>query len=72
MLSEDTLNRYRQMSLGARLELVLRMIKEQTPGLFEGAPQIVQRRFEVLRRQNDERNRALREGLARVDRVRHE
>lgn len=52
------------MSLGERLALVLKMIQEQTPGLFEGSPEIVARRFELLRRQNDERNDSLRHGLA--------
>jgi hypothetical protein len=66
MLSEETLERYRRMTVEERLNLTLRMIRESTPALFEGPPEVVARRFELLRRQNDERNRRMLEGIARA------
>jgi hypothetical protein len=51
MLSRETLERYKRMTPSERLELTLRMIEESIPALLEGP------RFELLRRQNDERNR---------------
>jgi hypothetical protein len=66
MLSQETLQRYRRMTDAERLKLTLQMICENTPALFEGPPEIVARRFELLRRQNDERNRRMLEGIARA------
>lgn len=65
MLSRTTLERYRAMSLSERLRLILQMIQEATPMLLEGPPEVVDRRFDLLRRQNNERNRRMREGMAR-------
>jgi hypothetical protein len=42
------------------------MIREAIPYLLEGTPQQVDRRFELLRRQNDERNRRMLEAIART------
>jgi hypothetical protein len=66
MLSPETLERYRRMTLSERLRLVLEMIQEATPYLLEGPPEVVARRFELLGRQNDERNRRMLEGIART------
>jgi len=66
MLSPETLERYRQMSLSERLGLVLQMIRDETPLLLAGPPEVVDRRFELLRRENDLRNQAMLEGLARA------
>jgi hypothetical protein len=68
MLSAETLELYRQMTPGERLSLALRMTTEQTPWLFSGPPEMVARRFELLRRQNDERNRRMCEAMARAER----
>jgi hypothetical protein len=54
------------MSLSERLKLVLEMMSEATPQLLEGSPEVVRRRFELLRLQNDERNRRMLEGIART------
>jgi hypothetical protein len=56
MLSEETLAEYRRMTPGQRLSLTLRMIKENTPYLLKGSPEVVARRFELLQRENDARN----------------
>lgn len=66
MLSQETLDEYRRMTPGQRLELTLEMIRENTPYLFKGPPEVVERRFELLRRQNDERNRLMLEAIART------
>ena len=66
MLSPEALERYRQMTLSERLAPVLQMIREETPHLLAGPPEVVDRRFELLRRENDLRNRAMLEGLARA------
>jgi len=71
MLSRETLERYRQMTPGERLALAFRLTDEATPYLFAGTPEQVKRRFELLRRQNDERTQRILEGIARTMR-RHE
>lgn len=68
MLSCETLERYRQITPGERLALAFRLTDEATPYLFAGTPKQVKRRFALLRRQNDERNRRMLEGIARTKR----
>ena len=66
MLSQETLQRYRQMSVGERLALTLKMSAEALPHLLSGTPEQVERKFVLLRRENNERNRRILEGLARA------
>ncbi len=66
MLSPETLEAYRRMTLGERLRLTLEMIDEATPYLLAGPPEVVRRRFERLRQENDERNRLMLTALARL------
>lgn len=66
MLSEETLAEYRRMTPGQRLSLTLRMIKENTPYLLKGPPEVVGRRFELLQRENDARNQNMLTVLART------
>ena len=66
MLSRETLEQYRRMTSSERLRLTLEMIREATPFLLRGTPQQVDRRFELLRLQNDLRNRRMLEGIART------
>lgn len=68
MLSQESLEQYRRMSPSERLRLVLEMIREETPYLLRGTPEQVDRRFELLRLQNDDRNRRMLEGIARTRR----
>lgn len=65
MLSKETLEGYRRMTPSQRLALTLRMIEENEPYLYMGTPEVVARRFELLRRENDARNRNMLEGIAR-------
>ncbi len=66
MMSAETRERYRRMSPAERLRLTLEMIQEVTPDLLRGTPEQVDRRFALLRGQNDQRNRLMLEGIART------
>jgi hypothetical protein len=66
MISPETAQCYRRMTPSQRLQLTLEMIREATPFLLQGTPQQVDRRFELLRLQNDGRNRRILEGIART------
>jgi hypothetical protein len=66
MLSKETLEEYRKMTPGQRLSLTLRMIKENTPYLFKGPPEVVDRRFELLHRENEARNKNMLTAIART------
>ena len=66
VLSKETLERYRRMTTSERAALVVQSMRENWPAMFEGSEQKVARRFELLRRQNDERNRNMLEALARI------
>ncbi len=68
MLSPESLEQYRRMSPSERLRLTLQMIDEAIPYLFRGTPEEVDRRFELLRRENDERNRRMLAAIARTRR----
>jgi hypothetical protein len=66
MMSPETAECYRRMTPSERLRLTLQMIREATPFLLRGTPEQVDRRFELLRLQNDARNRSMLEGIART------
>jgi hypothetical protein len=66
MMSPETVQRYRRMTPSQRLQLTLEMIREATPFLLRGTPEQVDRRFELLRLQNDQRNRSMLKGIART------
>jgi hypothetical protein len=68
MMSRETAERYRRMTPAERLRLTLEMTEEAVPYLLRGTPEQVARRFELLRRQNDDRNRRMLEGIARTRR----
>jgi hypothetical protein len=72
MLSRETLEKYRRMTSGERLALTFRLTDEATPYLFAGPPGQVKKRFELLRRQNDERNKRILAGLKSLDPRDHE
>jgi hypothetical protein len=64
MLSCETLEAYRRMTASQRLALTLQMMRENTPYLLRGPPDVVARRFERLRRENDARNRNMLTAIA--------
>jgi hypothetical protein len=53
MLSRETIEAYRRMTPGQRLTLTLRAIRESWPYLLYGSKEVVDRRFELIRREND-------------------
>ena len=57
------------MANAERLKLTLQMMSEAWPALFQGPPEVVDRRFELRRRQNDERNRGMLEAIARTGKI---
>jgi hypothetical protein len=65
MLSPETLEQYRQMTLGERLDLTLRLIRESTFYMLSGPQDVVSRRFQLLRRENDLRNENMLRAFAR-------
>ncbi len=56
MLSLEQLELYRRMTPGERLALSLKMAEEQWPQMMSGSPEVVDRRFELINRENDARN----------------
>ena len=68
MLSPETLERYRRMTVGERLALTLEFTAESEPYLLFGTPEQVRRKFELLRRENNERNRNMLKAIARTKR----
>ncbi|MCA9121742.1 MAG: hypothetical protein H6822_07365 [Planctomycetaceae bacterium] len=64
MLHPETLEAYRRMTPSERLRLTLEMTRENGPR-FRGAPELVEGRFELLRTQNDDRNRRMLAAIAR-------
>jgi hypothetical protein len=66
MLSPETLETYRRMTPAQRLQLTLQMIRENRPYLLRGSPEVVARRFELLRLENDERNKNMLTAIART------
>jgi hypothetical protein len=66
MLSEETLEHYRRMSIPERMKLALQMMDEGMGYLLQGSPEVVDRRFELLRRENDARNVNMLTAIART------
>lgn len=66
MLSREKLEEYRRMPLSERIKLVLEMSDEAARQMLEGPSEVVARRFELLRLQNDARNRRMLAGIART------
>ncbi len=69
MLSSETLEKYRQMTPSERLQLTFELCGPAWKAICEGDPEIVRRRFERLRQENDLRNRRMCDGFLRGDRV---
>ncbi len=66
MMSQQSAEEWRRKPVSERLKIVLRMMDEAVPYLLCGTPEQIERRFELLRRQNDERNRNMLTGIART------
>ncbi|QDT76301.1 hypothetical protein [Lacipirellula limnantheis] len=66
MLSTETLDEHRRMTPGERFSLTLRAIRENIPPLGAGPPELVSRRSELMRRENDLRNENMLRAFART------
>lgn len=66
MLSPETLEEYRRVTIPQRLKLALRMMEEGIRRLNQGDPEVVKRRLELLRRENDDRNKNMLTAIART------
>jgi len=66
MLSQETLQAYRRMTPSERLALTFQAMRESLPYLLQGDPEVVDRKFERIRRENDLGNRRMLEGLAKA------
>ena len=64
MMSAETREQYRRMTTSERLAITFELIRFNLPALLQGPRELVDRRFELLRRQNDERNRLVLEKIA--------
>lgn len=71
MLSPRSLEAYRQMTPAQRLRLTLNLSRSAWAAMLVGSDEVVRRRFERLRQQNDVRNdrlcEAFRESQQRLD-----
>ena len=56
MLSQETLKQYRRMTPSERLAQTILSMEGIDRALLSGTPQQVDRKFELLRRENDLRN----------------
>ena len=70
MLGKEAIEAYRRMTPGQRLALTLQAIRESQAYLSVGSPEVVRRRFERMRNENDARNRQMRVKLAEAERQR--
>jgi hypothetical protein len=68
MLSQETLDSYRRMTPGQRIELTFELIRENTPYLLVGDPDVVRRRFELIERENTPRDEKIVAALAKLPR----
>jgi hypothetical protein len=66
LLSQETLEQYRRMTIGERLDLTFEMMRENTPYLLRGTEGVVSRRFELIERENDLRNERILAALSRL------
>jgi hypothetical protein len=64
MLSRETIEMYRAMTPGQRLGLTLKAMRESLPYLLLGPEEVVRRRFERIRQENDARNKNMLTRLA--------
>ena len=69
MLSEETIERYRRMTVSERGAIVLRMMQERLDRVAGKPPEVVERWTAWVTLENDERNRRMLEGMARSGRA---
>jgi hypothetical protein len=67
VLSEEERERYRRMTVAERFQLTAELTEKHFAKVLRARPQLRDRWFELIRRENDDFNRALCEGLARAE-----
>lgn len=70
MLHPETLQAYRRMTPSEKMAVTVRMMQENAQRFFSAPDDLIQRRLEILRKQNDDRNQRLLVAFART-RVKH-
>ncbi len=66
LLSPEQLEEYRRMTPGERIALSLKMTAEQWPAMMSGTKEQIDRRFELLNRENDLGNANILAAFARL------
>jgi hypothetical protein len=61
--SREDMDEYCRMTASERLALTFKLSEEKLPSLLQGTPEQVERRFELLRHDKDERSRLILGGL---------
>jgi hypothetical protein len=65
-MSREAAEANRRLTPSERLRITLQMIEEAIPFLLQGTPEEVDRRFELLRREDDIRNHNMLTAIART------
>jgi hypothetical protein len=67
VLSPEAIDAYRKMGPSGRLNLTIQAIRENTPHLYVGTPEVVKRRLELIRNQHAEHSYLLRHRLMGIE-----
>ena len=67
MLSKETLDEYRRMTPGERLQLTFELCRKYEHCLYIGTPYQIARRLERMRKSKDEANQRILDALARAE-----
>ncbi|MGC4002507.1 MAG: hypothetical protein QM811_04930 [Pirellulales bacterium] len=69
MLSKETLERYRRMTPGERLKVTFDLMESPLADAGKGEDQVVAKRYEKIRADNDARNQNMLTALAKLRRT---
>lgn len=72
MLSKEKLKQYQDMSVSQRMRLVLDMCRRSTPFLLIGTPDHIERKFQLIKRENDLRNENMLRAIAKTRSSKHD
>ncbi len=70
MLHPETLAAYRRMTPSEKMSVTMQMMRENAQRFFSAPSDVIEKRLEILRKQNDDRNQRMLEAIART-RVHH-
>ena len=66
MLHPETLAAYRRMTPSEKMSVALQMMRENAQRFFSAPSDVVEKRLEILRKQNDDRNQRMLTAIART------